>query len=88
MFPNDTNRNLTLKRLRSAVAVNVMITPCSGMAVMEAENTLTRKTRFVRAQNIVHKEPILFVIMTHPFCKVHPRKTINWKYMCTPRVAA
>jgi len=41
-----------------------MVMPCSGMAVMGAENTLTRKTRFVRAQNIVYKELILFVIMT------------------------
>jgi len=41
-----------------------MIMPCSGMAVTEAENTLTRKTRFVPAQNIVYKELILFVIMT------------------------
>jgi hypothetical protein len=48
--------------------------PCSGMAVMEAESILTRKTRFVRAQNIVYKELILVVIMTYRFCKLHPRE--------------
>jgi hypothetical protein len=58
------------------------------MAVLEAENNLTRKTLLVRAQNIAYKELILFVTMTYPSCNAHPGKTINWKYMYTPQVAA
>jgi hypothetical protein len=48
-----TTETLTLKGLRSTVAFKVMFMPYSGMAVMEAESTLTRKTLFVLAQNIV-----------------------------------
>lgn len=48
---------------------------------MDAELTLTRKARFVRPQNVAYEELIRGVLMSQPFAKLHPYRTIVWKHV-------
>jgi hypothetical protein len=63
--PDDTNPNADAEAdLIPTFADSVRITPCPEVTVVDAEHTLTRKTRFVCPQNIAQKELIRSVLMS------------------------